>query len=46
MLIVGDREQESDQVGVREHRLGDRGSESVAGLIGRLSEQVESRSAG
>ncbi len=46
MLIVGDREQESDQVGVREHRHGDRGSESVADLIGRLSEQVESRSPG
>ena len=29
MLVVGDREQERDEVGVREHRHGDRGSELV-----------------
>ncbi|HEY2437726.1 MAG TPA: threonine--tRNA ligase, partial [Solirubrobacteraceae bacterium] len=46
MLVVGDREQESDEVGVREHRHGDRGSEPVAELIERLREQVESRATG
>jgi threonyl-tRNA synthetase len=46
MLVVGDREQESDEVGVREHRHGDRGSAPVAALIERLCGQVESRSRG
>jgi threonyl-tRNA synthetase len=46
MLIVGDREQDSDQVGVREHRHGDRGSEPVGDLIERLRGQVQNRSAG
>jgi threonyl-tRNA synthetase len=46
MLVVGDREQERDEVGVREHHHGDRGSELVEGLIARLRGQVESRSRG
>ena len=46
MLVVGDREQESDQVGVREHRHGDRGSEPVDQLIARLQKAVESRATG
>jgi threonyl-tRNA synthetase len=46
MLVVGDREQERDEVGVREHRHGDRGSEPVEELITRLWGQVESRSRG
>ena len=46
MLVVGDREQERDEVGVREHRHGDRGSELVEDLIARLRGQVESRSRG
>jgi threonyl-tRNA synthetase len=33
MLIVGEREAESDSVSLREHRGGDRGSVPVAGLI-------------
>ena len=43
MLVVGDREQESGQVAVREHRRGDVGSEPVGAFIERLSEQVKSR---
>jgi threonyl-tRNA synthetase len=44
MLITGDREQESDQVAIREHRQGDVGSETVDGFIERLKQQVETRS--
>jgi threonyl-tRNA synthetase len=44
MLIVGDREQESDQVSIREHRQGDAGSESVGAFIERLRTEVETRS--
>jgi threonyl-tRNA synthetase len=44
MLIVGDREQESDQVSIRRHRQGDAGSESVEVFIERLRTEVESRS--
>ncbi len=43
MLVVGDREQESDQVGLREHRRGDAGSVGVQELIERVSEEVETR---
>ncbi len=44
MLIVGDREQESDEVAIREHRKGDVGSEAVQTFIDRLRSKVESRS--
>jgi threonyl-tRNA synthetase len=44
MLIVGDREQEAEQVAVREHRRGDAGSVPVGEFIERVREQVESRS--
>jgi len=43
MLVVGDREQESDQVAVREHRHGDVGSEPVGAFIERLAELVKTR---
>jgi len=43
MLVVGDREQESEQVAVREHRRGDVGSEPVGAFIARLSELVKTR---
>jgi threonyl-tRNA synthetase len=46
MLVVGDREQERDEVGVREHRQGDRGSMPVEELIAHLRKEVESRSGG
>jgi threonyl-tRNA synthetase len=44
MCVVGDREQESDEVAIREHRHGDTGSQPVGDFIERLREQVESRS--
>ncbi len=43
MLVLGDREQENDELSVREHRRGDLGSVPVAELIGQLSQRVESR---
>jgi threonyl-tRNA synthetase len=46
MLVVGDREQQADEVGVREHRQGDRGSQPLEDLITRLQKEVESRSRG
>jgi threonyl-tRNA synthetase len=44
MLVVGDREAESGEVGVRRHREGDVGSMSVAEFASRAVEQTESRS--
>ena len=44
MLVVGDREQESGAVALREHRRGDIGSMDVDALIERLKEEVQSRS--
>jgi threonyl-tRNA synthetase len=43
MLVVGDREQESDQVAVREHGRGDTGSEPVDDFLKRLRQRVQSR---
>ncbi len=44
MLVVGDREQETQQVSVREHRRGDEGSVSVIEFVARVAQLVESRS--
>jgi threonyl-tRNA synthetase len=43
MLVIGDREAESEQVSVREHRGGDTGSVPLADFITRVREQVENR---
>ena len=44
MLVVGDREQEAGEVGVREHRQGDVGAASVVAFTERLRAMIESRS--
>jgi threonyl-tRNA synthetase len=44
MLVVGDREQEAREVGLREHRHGDVGSTSVPAFIERLTGLIGSRS--
>ncbi|MGH2873774.1 MAG: aminoacyl--tRNA ligase-related protein, partial [Solirubrobacteraceae bacterium] len=44
MLIVGDREAEAGAVSVRRHPGGDAGSEPLEELVGRLRDEVESRS--
>jgi threonyl-tRNA synthetase len=44
MLVVGDREQEAGEVGVREHRQGDVGAASVAAFTERLTGMIASRS--
>jgi threonyl-tRNA synthetase len=46
MLIVGDREQETGQVGLREHRHGDAGSVDVEAFCTRISEEIRNRSMG
>jgi threonyl-tRNA synthetase len=46
MLIVGDREQETKQVGLREHRHGDAGSVDVETFCSRISEEIRNRSMG
>jgi threonyl-tRNA synthetase len=43
MLVLGDREEEGDEVAVREHRRGDVGSMALTMFIDRLSEQVKNR---
>ena len=43
ILVVGDREQESREVSVREHRHGDLGAMAVDAFVERLRKQVESR---
>jgi len=45
MLVVGDREQEAQQVAVREHRRGDEGSVAVDEFIERLDGEVRARRA-
>jgi threonyl-tRNA synthetase len=44
MLVVGDREQESEQVSVREHREGDEGSMSIEEFVVRARVRIENRS--
>ncbi len=43
MLVVGDREQDAQQVAVREHRHGDEGSMAVEEFIERLDGEVSAR---
>jgi threonyl-tRNA synthetase len=45
MLVTGDREQEADEVGLREHGHGDAGSLPVASFVSRVREEIDSRSA-
>ena len=44
MLVVGDREAESDEVSVREHRGGDAGAVPVHAFAERLAAESKSRS--
>ncbi len=44
MLVVGDREVESSQVALREHRRGDEGSAAVDEFVARVRQEVENRS--
>jgi threonyl-tRNA synthetase len=43
MLVVGDREQEAGEVGVREHRHGDEGTLSVEAFVGRVNDESKAR---
>jgi threonyl-tRNA synthetase len=44
LLVVGDREQESEQVSLRQHGAGDRGAAGVDEVVEELGELVRSRS--
>jgi threonyl-tRNA synthetase len=46
LLVVGDREQEAQQVSLRQHRTGDRGAATVEEVIEELRELVETRAGG
>ena len=43
LLVVGDREQEADEVRLRQHRVGDRGAATVEEVLEELGELVRSR---
>lgn len=43
LLIVGQSEQESNQVAVRKHAIGDQGSKSLEELIGALLDAISNR---
>jgi threonyl-tRNA synthetase len=43
MLVVGDREQEAGEVGLREHRRGDAGTLAVADFADRITGEIKSR---
>jgi threonyl-tRNA synthetase len=43
MAVVGDREQESGEISLREHRKGDEGSFPVSAFIERLEGEVKAR---
>jgi threonyl-tRNA synthetase len=44
MLVVGDREQEAGEVGVREHRAGDTGAVAIDEFVGRITDLIATRS--
>jgi threonyl-tRNA synthetase len=46
MLVVGDREQDAEQVSVRRHRTGDEGSAALQDFVERLRNQAENRAIG
>ncbi len=43
MIVIGQKEQESSEVSLRRHRIGDEGKFSVAGLIEKLQKEITGR---
>jgi threonyl-tRNA synthetase len=43
MLVVGDREQETGEVGVREHRAGDTGAVALDAFLQRITDLISTR---
>jgi len=43
MLVVGDREQEAGEVGLREHTRGDAGAFTIAAFRARLDDEIARR---
>ncbi len=43
MIVIGQKEQESGEVSLRRHRIGDEGRFSVSGLIEKLLKEITGR---
>ena len=43
MLIVGEKEQESNNVSVRQHKVGDKGSIPTAEFIAQILDEINNR---
>jgi threonyl-tRNA synthetase len=43
MIVIGQKEQESGEVSLRRHRIGDEGRFSVSGLIDKLKKEITGR---
>ena len=43
MIVIGQKEQESGEVSLRRHRIGDEGRFSVSGLIDKLKQEITGR---
>ncbi|NTV06329.1 MAG: threonine--tRNA ligase [Chlorobiaceae bacterium] len=43
MIVIGQKEQESGEVSLRRHRVGDEGRFSVSGLIDKLQKEITAR---
>ena len=43
MIVIGQKEQESGEVSLRRHRIGDEGRFSVSGLIDKLKTEITGR---
>ena len=43
MMVIGQKEQESGEVSLRRHRIGDEGRFSVSGLIDKLKQEITGR---
>jgi threonyl-tRNA synthetase len=43
MLVVGDREQDAGEVGVREHRAGDTGAVPLEDFLRRICDLIATR---
>jgi threonyl-tRNA synthetase len=44
MIVIGQKEQESGEVSLRRHRIGDEGRFSVSGLIEKLKTEITGKS--
>ena len=43
MIVIGQKEQESSEISLRRHRVGDEGRFSISGLIEKLLKEITGR---